>query len=34
MTFFPTGMQPGVQVLWQPVAIQQIQNETIEQLRR
>lgn len=33
MAFFPAGIQ-GVQVLWQPVAIQNIQNETIEQLRK
>lgn len=33
MSFFPGGLQPGYQVLWQPVAIQQIQSETIEQLR-
>ena len=33
MTYFPSQLQHP-QVLWQPVIVQQLKDETIEQLRR
>ena len=34
MTFIPTSLQPVPQILWQPVVVGQLHNETIEQLKR